>query len=290
MLARAVSIPAGVQNWLAQFERALAEPDDAPLRALFHSDSYWRDLLALTWQIRTVNCADAILRDLREHARRAGVTGFRIDPDRTPPRAVTRAGIRAIEAIFKFETGQGRGSGVLRLIADAGDGDKLKAWTLLTALDELKGFEETVGGARPDGIAYSRDFRGPNWLDQRKAAAEYAAHDRRIRVDRQVRSLLQERAERTDARVADGVAEGAGLAPGISAPMARAMLSRSAAATTTAATAMRTPLSPGSSIRGAPGRVPRSTLTLGPLLGHEAAAVRRRSRFGCEHESAVDRG
>ncbi len=95
----------------------------------------------------------------------------------------------AIEAIFKFETAEGRGSGVLRLTPDAGGGDTLKAWTLLTALDELKGFEETVGRARPDGAAYSRDFRGPNWLDLRKAAAVYSrprsgGADRRRRTGR----------------------------------------------------------------------------------------------------------
>ena len=49
----------------------------------------------------------------------AGVapSGFRLDPQRTAPRQVTRAGTRAIEAIFCFETAQGRGSGVLRLVA-----------------------------------------------------------------------------------------------------------------------------------------------------------------------------
>jgi len=90
---------------------------------------------------------------------------------------VTRAGTNTIEAIFKFETAQGRGSGILRLIPDDGDGNRLKAWTLLTALDELKGFEERQGRSRPKGEAYSRDFRGPNWLDLRKAAAEYADRD-----------------------------------------------------------------------------------------------------------------
>src|SRR5258708_38541715 len=87
-----------------------------------------------------------------------------------------RAGTNAIEAIFKFETAQGRGSGILRLIPDAGDGNRLKAWTLLTALDELKGFEELQGNSRPRGKSYSRDFRGPNWLDLRKAAAQYGDH------------------------------------------------------------------------------------------------------------------
>ena len=99
------------------------------------------------------------------------------DPHRTAPRNVTRAGTNAIEAIFRFYTAEGRGSGVLRLTPDANDADKLKAWTLLTALDEIKGFEEQVGRSRPKGTSYSRDFRGPNWLDLRKSAAEYLESD-----------------------------------------------------------------------------------------------------------------
>jgi cation diffusion facilitator CzcD-associated flavoprotein CzcO len=71
---------------------------------------------------------------------------------------------------------------VLRLIPDAGDGNRLKAWTLLTALEELKGFEEPLGAARPRGNAYSRDFRGPNWLDLRKASADYADRDPTVLV------------------------------------------------------------------------------------------------------------
>ncbi len=161
MPAETDTLLAAADRWLAQFERALGAPDDAPLRVLFHPDSHWRDVLALTWDIRTVSGRDAIVDALKAHAGRAKPTGFRIDPDRTAPRHVTRAGTKAIEAIFRFETAEGRGSGVLRLIPDAGDGDAPRAWTLLTALDELKGFEEQVGRSRPRGESYSRDFRGP---------------------------------------------------------------------------------------------------------------------------------
>jgi cation diffusion facilitator CzcD-associated flavoprotein CzcO len=171
MLARADSVATTAESWLAQFERALAAPSRARLKTLFHADSHWRDVLALTWHIKTVSGADAILRELAA----ARPTGFRLDPHRTAPRNVTRAGTDAIEAIFRFETGEGRGSGVLRLTPDAQGA--FKAWTLLTALDEIKGHEERLGSAQPQGKAYSRDFRGPNWLDLRKAAAEYADRD-----------------------------------------------------------------------------------------------------------------
>ncbi|WP_342726223.1 NAD(P)/FAD-dependent oxidoreductase [Bradyrhizobium sp. B097] len=177
MLDKTDDISVAADNWLVQFEDALAGPDDVLLKPLFHPESYWRDVLALSWNIQTVNRAFAIIEDLPAHARRSAPHDFRIDAERAAPRRVMRAGTHAIEAIFKFETAVGRGHGIVRLIPDAADDDRLKAWTLLTALEELKGFEEQQGHTRPRGQAYSRDFRGPNWLDLRKTSAEYAGRD-----------------------------------------------------------------------------------------------------------------
>ncbi|UPK03462.1 NAD(P)/FAD-dependent oxidoreductase [Bradyrhizobium sp. 170] len=182
MLDRTDDSSVAADNWLAQFEEALAKPDEALLKTLFHPDSYWRDVLALSWNIQTLNGREAILKALPPLARSAEPSAFAIAPDRAAPRKVMRAGTNAIEAIFKFETKVGRGSGIIRLIPDADDGNRLKAWTLLTELGELKGFEEQLGVARPRGNAYSRDFRGPNWLDLRKASAEYAGRDPTVLV------------------------------------------------------------------------------------------------------------
>src|SRR5262249_47639347 len=177
MLARTDSLTTITESWLARFEKALAMPRRARLKPLFHADSHWRDVLALTWQIKTVDGPDAILHELPTHAARVRPTGFKLDPRRTAPRNVRRAGTDTIEAIFSFETAQGRGTGVLRLTPDGNDRNAFKAWTLLTALAELKGHEERLGRSRPQGKVYSRDFRGPNWLDLRNAAAEYAGRD-----------------------------------------------------------------------------------------------------------------
>ncbi|CAN7715524.1 NAD(P)/FAD-dependent oxidoreductase [Bradyrhizobium sp. LjRoot220] len=182
MLDRTDDISVAAENWLAQFEAALAKSDSRLLETLFHPDSHWRDVLALSWNIQTVNGADAILKELGRYAPATGPVGFAVDPDRAAPRKVMRAGTNAIEAIFKFETKVGRGSGIIRLIPDTADSNKLKAWTLLTELGELKGFEEQIGVARPRGNAYSRDFRGPNWLDLRTASAGYAEHDPTVLV------------------------------------------------------------------------------------------------------------
>src|SRR5215472_10446724 len=168
MLDKTDDIAVSAEAWLGQFESALAEGD--------------ADVLALSWKLQTLNGADAILRELPSLALSAQPKNFSIAPDRAPPRRVTRAGTNCVEAIFRFETAAGRGHGILRLIGDQADGNRPKAWTLLTALEELKGFEEQLDRTRPRGQAYSRDFRGPNWLDQRNAGAAYDDHDPAVLV------------------------------------------------------------------------------------------------------------
>ena len=180
MLDKTDDIAVSAENWLVQFEAALSDGD--ALKSLFLAESYWRDVLTLSWNLQTLNGAEAILNELPALARRTAPKNFLIDPARVAPHRVMRAGSSCIEAIFKFETAVGRGHGILRLVPDAADDNRLKAWTLLTALEELKGFEEEQGATRPRGQTYSRDFRGPNWLDLRKADVAYADHDPTVLV------------------------------------------------------------------------------------------------------------
>ncbi len=177
MLTRADSLPVIVENFLAEFERTVADDPDG-LRELFHDDCYWRDVLAMTWRIATLHGREAVVRGLAEHARTACPRNFRLAQGRTPPRNVTRAGTDAIEAIFSFETGDGRGSGVVRLTPDGSDRNSFRAWTLLTTLDEITAHQQP----EPPVKAYSRDFRGPNWLDVRNAMAAYTDRDPTVLV------------------------------------------------------------------------------------------------------------
>ena len=55
MLDKTDNISVVAENWLAQFETALTEGDDAALKDLFHPDSYWRDAVALSWTLQTIN-------------------------------------------------------------------------------------------------------------------------------------------------------------------------------------------------------------------------------------------
>jgi putative flavoprotein involved in K+ transport len=154
MLAATDTLATIASHWLAKLEGALAGADAEALRELFQPDCHWRDVLALTWRIGTVSGRDAVVAQLSRQARQARAAQFRIDPERTAPRQATRAGTKCIEAIFRFETGVGRASGVLRLSA----GDEPRAWTLLTALEEIRGHEEHVGRLRPTKQSLPRQF------------------------------------------------------------------------------------------------------------------------------------
>src|SRR5260370_7695024 len=108
MLDRTDDVSIATENWLTQFESALATSDDTLLKTLFHPESHWRDVLALSWNIQTINGAEAILSALKADAGRAAPCGFRIDPDRAAPRQAPRARTSTLEPTFKFQTPHGR--------------------------------------------------------------------------------------------------------------------------------------------------------------------------------------
>ena len=157
-----------VDDWLCRFNAALHQASSsagetpAGFVDLFHDNSFWRDALALSWQLQTVTGATNILNSLPAAAAKAGIGAITLDPQATAPRLVTRAGSDAIEAFFTFTTDAARCRGILRLNADEKHPDHYRAWTFFTAIDALIGFEEKTDLNRPTGQSYSRDFRGPN--------------------------------------------------------------------------------------------------------------------------------
>lgn len=168
-----------VTGWLQAFEQALSNCDAEALGALLETDGNWRDVLAFTWHLTPCVGASDIAKALTERQPAVQARGFFLNVERTPPRRVKRLGRECIEAIFYFETKVGRGEGVLRLTpaSDGGGAVGHKAWVLSTSLEELTGFEETIGANRPSGAAYSRNFGGDNWEGVREKAQAYEDRD-----------------------------------------------------------------------------------------------------------------
>ncbi len=165
-----------VDKWLNQFESALKADNLAALQNLLLPESFWRDILALTWRFETVSGPSQIAELLLANARQAKPHNFEVDLDPAKPQLVTRVDREVVEAFFRFETETGLCEGIIRLVPTDGDGPP-RAWTIFTGLDELKNHPEKRGTNRPTGQSHSRDFRGPNWLDQREEAAKYLDRD-----------------------------------------------------------------------------------------------------------------
>ncbi len=150
---------AAVTAWLGQFGEALAANDPARAAALFTEDSFWRDLIAFTWNIRTFEGRDEITRMLDAILSRVQPGGWRITDGEEPAEA---GGVT--EAWIDFETSVGRGKGQLRLRGG-------QCWTLLTTLYELKGYEEAKGPRRPMGAEHGANRDRTSWLENRDQEA-----------------------------------------------------------------------------------------------------------------------
>jgi putative flavoprotein involved in K+ transport len=140
--------------WLADFTSALERQDIEAAVALFEPDSYWRDLVAFTWNIRTQEGPEAIRAMLKARLSDTRPTAFAVEGQATEAGGV-------IDAWFTFETAVARGRGHLRLR----DG---KAWTLLTTMTELKGFEERKGANRIKGAEHGVQPGRKTWLEKRQ--------------------------------------------------------------------------------------------------------------------------
>ncbi|HEX7264006.1 MAG TPA: NAD(P)/FAD-dependent oxidoreductase [Candidatus Dormibacteraeota bacterium] len=149
-------------KWLGDFEGALTARDIDAAAALFVEDCFWRDLVALTWNIVTVEGPQGVRDMLGQTLDRVKPTGFAVTDELGDAAADNEAWIR-------FETSVGRGIGHLRLR----DG---KAWTLLTTLDELKGYEEPKRGRRPLGTEHGAVPDRQTWLEQRRREARELGH------------------------------------------------------------------------------------------------------------------
>jgi putative flavoprotein involved in K+ transport len=154
----AVDPAAAVDGWLSSFEAALTEGDSEAAAALFAEESFWRDLVAFTWNIRTLE-GPAEVKEMLDHTLgQVKPRGWRTVEPPAEAEGVT-------EAWIEFETEVGRGRGHLRVK----DG---RAWTLLTTLHELKGHEEHAGpGRRPQGVQHGADPDRETWLEQREREA-----------------------------------------------------------------------------------------------------------------------
>ncbi len=144
---------------LARFDQALQSGRIDEAVSLFAGKCYWRDLVAFTWNIKTLEGRDEVRDMLTECLARVKPRHWALAEGETP----TEAG-GVTEAWITFETDIARGYGLIRLKGDL-------IWTLLTTMVELKGHEEKVGFARPLGAKHGVNPGAKTWKEERDEEA-----------------------------------------------------------------------------------------------------------------------
>src|SRR5215212_922625 len=149
-----------VQVFLDQFESALAAGDLDATVAMFAPECYWRDLVAFTWNIKTMEGRDRIRDMLSACLAHAKPRNWKI----AEGEIATEAG-GVTESWISFETEVARGYGLIRL-----QGGQI--WTLLTTMVELKGHEEKAGFTRPLGARHGVNPGAKTWKELRDEETE----------------------------------------------------------------------------------------------------------------------
>lgn len=150
---------ATAQAVLDQLNQALARRDFAGASQLFAEESFWRDLVLLTWNLKTLEGQAQIADMLAAQLDAAAPVVFSLDERETVEEA---DGV--ISAWLVIDVRHARGLGHLRIK----DG---RIWTLLSAVQELKGFEEPLGTRRPMGAEHGIRRGRKTWLDHKQDEA-----------------------------------------------------------------------------------------------------------------------
>ncbi|MDV6280812.1 NAD(P)/FAD-dependent oxidoreductase [Rhodococcus jostii] len=158
------------RRWLAGFGAALERGDVRGAAGHFLIDGWWRDLLSFTWDLHTTHGRADIESRLADSVPVHEPRHLVLSPAH-PAEAVADPEGDWIQAFFTFETTLARSRGFVRLRRD-GDGE-WRAWTLISAMEEIKGHEEKKGYRRVQGTNHGAHRGKINWLDRRTAKGEF---------------------------------------------------------------------------------------------------------------------
>ncbi|MBS3805496.1 MAG: NAD(P)/FAD-dependent oxidoreductase [Oleiphilaceae bacterium] len=158
MTTQALTPTLTVQHWLDELESTLQSDQPQEAAELFEETGFWRDLVALTWNIKTVEGRPAIRDMLGATAAGARPHDWKVDGEATEADGVT-------EAWLTFKTGTAQCEGQIRLRNG-------KCWTLLTAITELTDYPEPRNSLRPKGARHGADKNRASWADERRQEIE----------------------------------------------------------------------------------------------------------------------
>jgi len=139
--------------WLAMLGDNLGKGAIEATLDLLQDGCCWRDLVAFTWNIKTMEGKPAIAEMLAATLAPAAPSAWQITQ-------ASKTDDGAIQAWFSFKTGVGQGQGIFSLVNG-------KCRTMLTTLQSLDGHEEAAGMTRISGVNHRADRNRETWSERR---------------------------------------------------------------------------------------------------------------------------
>ena len=158
------------RTWVESFAQFAEVKDIQGILSTLTDDGWWRDLFALTWDLRTFQGKDKIGKFLED---RLDLQGFANVAFKSAEFQQPFPDMAWVLAQFDFETRIARGTGIARLVPTK---DGWKAVIVATNLEELKDYPEATGPRRNPLPNHGK------WADQRRREVEYADRDPEVLV------------------------------------------------------------------------------------------------------------
>lgn len=134
-----------VRSWLSAFESALTAGDRSALEDIFLEESYWRDQIALTWDMRQTHGRDAVLDGLLAIKDWTLPRHFDIATNQPLPARGSVLGRPVVEGYIRFDLRHGVGQGFVRLVEDGHGPVGARCYMLGTDIHTLDGVVEELG-------------------------------------------------------------------------------------------------------------------------------------------------
>ncbi len=174
-MAEDAALTSQAEAWLGALERALHAGRPHDVDELFLDTSYWRDMVALTWDTCQFWGRDAVRDALVDHAPAAGLTKLRLDDERSAPRPAEFLGEPVLEVFFAFDTADGTGKGFARLAPDPSTEVGRRALMLATGLVALHCAPEPTG--RHPRLGFDPAYPGQTWGEWVAAKSDFSQRD-----------------------------------------------------------------------------------------------------------------
>ena len=161
------------QEWLDRFSKAVEAKDTSSILGTIHPDGWWRDIVSLTWDIRTFHGPDKIKKFLDD---RLGETQFAVSPVViTATLAKKFPDVQWIILQFPFETATGKGVATTYLVPTPSG--KWQSFIICTDLDTIKGTKESFGPGRDPTMG-----RADVWRQERTKEQAFEDYDPEVLI------------------------------------------------------------------------------------------------------------